>query len=47
MANELFIYAEGLSVDMPFREIYNPEKGAVQGASDVSWSADNLYMMYI
>ncbi|EGQ7740796.1 alpha-glucosidase [Vibrio parahaemolyticus] len=46
MANELFNNAEGMTGDMPIRENYNPETGAVQGASNFSWSAAHLYMMY-
>ncbi len=34
MANELFNNAEGMTGDMPIRENYNPETGAVQGASN-------------
>ncbi|MGF1786674.1 alpha-glucosidase [Photobacterium swingsii] len=46
MANELFNNAEGMTGNMPIRENYNPETGAVQGASNFSWSAAHLYMMY-
>ncbi|MFK0572253.1 alpha-glucosidase [Endozoicomonas sp.] len=38
--------AEGLMKDGAIRENYNPETGAVQGASNFGWSAALLYMMY-
>lgn len=46
MASELFNNAQGMTGDMPIRENYNPETGAVQGATNFSWSAAHLYMMY-
>lgn len=46
MANDLFNNAQGMTGDMPIRENYNPETGAVQGATNFSWSSAHLYMMY-
>ena len=46
MANELFANAEGMTEDGAIRENYNPETGAVQGASNFSWSAAHMYMLY-
>lgn len=46
MANDVFNNAQGMTGNMPIRENYNPETGAVQGASNFSWSAAHLYMMY-
>lgn len=46
MANKLFANAEGLTGDLPIQENYNPETGAVQGASNFSWSSAHLYMLY-
>ncbi len=38
--------AEGLAGSGPIRENYNPETGAMQGASNFSWSSAHLYMLY-
>lgn len=46
LANALFSNAEGMVGDGAIRENYNPETGAVQGASNFSWSAAHLYMLY-
>lgn len=46
MANTLFANAEGMTEDGAIRENYNPETGAVQGASNFSWSAAHMYMLY-
>lgn len=39
--------AEGLLGDQPIRENYNPENGAMQGATNFSWSAAHLMLMLI
>lgn len=36
----------GLAGSVPIRENYNPETGAMQGASNFSWSSAHLYMLY-
>ncbi|MCD9497268.1 alpha-glucosidase [Photobacterium carnosum] len=46
MVNKLFNNAEGLTLDRPIQENYNPETGAVQGANNFSWSSAHLYMLY-
>jgi len=46
MVSKLLKSAEGLAGDGPIRENYNPETGAVQGATNFSWSAAHLYMLY-
>lgn len=46
MAHQLFENAEGMSGNGAIRENYNPETGAVQGASNFSWSSAHLYMLY-
>lgn len=46
MVTKLLKSAEGLADDGPIRENYNPETGAVQGATNFSWSAAHLYMLY-
>lgn len=46
LTNKLFNNAEGLTLDKPIQENYNPETGAVQGANNFSWSAAHLYMLY-
>ncbi|WP_256384908.1 alpha-glucosidase [Photobacterium toruni] len=46
MVNKLFKNAEGLTLDRPIQENYNPETGAVQGANNFSWSSAHLYMLY-
>ncbi len=43
---QLLENAEGLSGNGAIRENYNPETGAVQGASNFSWSAAHLLMLY-
>lgn len=46
MITKLLTSAEGLASDGPIRENYNPETGVVQGATNFSWSAAHLYMLY-
>ncbi|WOH39282.1 alpha-glucosidase [Thalassotalea fonticola] len=46
LANKLFSNAQGLSANGSIRENYNPLTGAVQGASNFSWSAAHLLMLY-
>jgi len=46
LAKKLFKNAQGLSSDGAIRENYNPETGAVQGATNFSWSAAHLLMLY-
>jgi putative isomerase len=46
LAAKLFHNAEGLSGKNSIRENYNPETGAVQGATNFSWSAAHLLMLY-
>ncbi|WNC73226.1 alpha-glucosidase [Thalassotalea psychrophila] len=46
LANKLFNNAQGLSANGSIRENYNPITGAVQGASNFSWSAAHLLMLY-
>ncbi|MCW8330784.1 alpha-glucosidase [Photobacterium sp. SDRW27] len=46
MANELFANAEGMTGNGAIRENYNPETGAVQGATNFSWSSAHMYMLY-
>ncbi|GLX86079.1 hypothetical protein tloyanaT_23320 [Thalassotalea loyana] len=46
LAEKLFENAQGLSEDGAIRENYNPETGAVQGATNFSWSAAHLLMLY-
>ncbi|MGL6627191.1 alpha-glucosidase [Aeromonas jandaei] len=46
LVNKLFANAEGLAGSGPIRENYNPESGAMQGASNFSWSSAHLYMLY-
>jgi putative isomerase len=46
LAKKLFNNAEGLSETGAIRENYNPETGAVQGATNFSWSAAHLLMLY-
>jgi len=46
LAIKLLKNAEGLSENGAIRENYNPETGAVQGASNFSWSAAHLLMLY-
>ena len=44
--NKILNNAEGLLEDGAIRENYNPETGAVQGATNFGWSAAHFYMMY-
>jgi putative isomerase len=46
LANKLFKNAAGLSEQGAIRENYNPETGQVQGATNFSWSAAHLLMLY-
>jgi putative isomerase len=46
LAEKLFNNAEGLNETGAIRENYNPETGAVQGATNFSWSAAHLLMLY-
>lgn len=46
LLSKLYNNAEGLSSDQAIRENYNPETGAVQGATNFSWSAAHLLMLY-
>jgi putative isomerase len=46
LATKLFHNAEGLSQNSAIRENYNPETGAVQGATNFSWSAAHLLMLH-
>ncbi|MBB1405203.1 alpha-glucosidase [Pseudoalteromonas sp. SG44-5] len=46
LAAKLLTNAQGLSENSAIRENYNPETGAVQGASNFSWSAAHLLMLY-
>ena len=46
LAEKLFNNAEGLNENGAIRENYNPETGAVQGATNFSWSAAHLLMLY-
>ena len=45
LAKKLFENAQGLTENDAIRENYNPETGAVQGASNFSWSAAHLLML--
>ena len=44
--NKILNNAEGLLKDGAIMENYNPETGAVQGATNFGWSAAHFYMMY-
>ncbi|MBT5186719.1 MAG: alpha-glucosidase [Kordiimonadaceae bacterium] len=44
--NRLFEDADGLVGSAPIRENYNPENGEMQGATNFSWSAAHLYLLY-
>ena len=44
--NRLFKNADGLVGSAPIRENYNPENGKMQGATNFSWSAAHLYLLY-
>ncbi|MEW6994277.1 alpha-glucosidase [Colwelliaceae bacterium MEBiC 14330] len=46
LAAKLFNNAQGLSENGTIRENYNPETGAMQGATNFSWSAAHLLMLY-
>lgn len=46
LAHKLFNNAAGLSGNGAIRENYNPETGQVQGATNFSWSAAHLLMLY-
>ena len=46
LANKLFQNAEGLTGKDAIRENYNAKTGAVQGATNFSWSAAHLLMLY-
>lgn len=46
LAKKLFNNAEGLREQGAIRENYNPETGQVQGATNFSWSAAHLLMLY-
>ncbi len=46
LTDKFFKNAEGLTLDKPIQENYNPETGAVQGANNFSWSSAHLYMLY-
>lgn len=45
MVKKLFNNAQGLVLNKPIRENYNPETGEMQGATNFSWSAAHLYML--
>lgn len=46
LAEKLLQNAEGLSGTEAIRENYNPETGAMQGATNFSWSAAHLYLLH-
>jgi putative isomerase len=46
LSDKLYINAKGLAENGAIRENYNPETGAVQGATNFSWSAAHLLMLY-
>ena len=46
LALRLIHHADGLLEEGAIRENYHPLSGAVQGASNFSWSAAHLYLMY-
>lgn len=46
LAEKLLQRAEGLAGTAAIRENYHPQTGAMQGATNFSWSAAHLYMMY-
>jgi putative isomerase len=45
LTNKLYKNARGLEQNGAIRENYNPETGAVQGATNFSWSAAHLLML--
>ncbi|GGD60238.1 alpha-glucosidase [Lacimicrobium alkaliphilum] len=46
LASALLKNAQGLTGDAAIRENYNPETGAMQGATNFSWSAAHLLMLH-
>ncbi|CAM3652715.1 MGH1-like glycoside hydrolase domain-containing protein [Parendozoicomonas haliclonae] len=46
LAAQLLLKGEGILDNKPLRENYNPETGAMMGATNFGWSAAHLYMMY-
>ncbi|WP_211279518.1 alpha-glucosidase [Cognaticolwellia mytili] len=46
LSNKLYLNAEGLIESSTISENYNPETGAMQGATNFSWSAAHLLMLY-
>lgn len=46
LTQKLLKNAQGLAGQAPIRENYNPENGAMQGATNFSWSAAHLLMLY-
>ena len=46
LATKLLKQAEGLTEGSSIRENYHPETGAMQGATNFSWSAAHLYLLY-
>lgn len=46
MLERVYTKAQGLTGQGSIRENYNPETAAVQGATNFSWSAAHLYMLY-
>ena len=46
LTHRLFTKAQGLSANNAIRENYNPETGEMQGATNFSWSAAHLLMLY-
>ncbi|MET4695550.1 alpha-glucosidase [Endozoicomonas lisbonensis] len=46
LMNKILDNAENLLEDGAIMENYNPETGAVQGATNFGWSAAHFYMMY-
>ncbi len=46
LAWNLLNHGEGILGQEPIRENYNPETGAMQGATNFGWSAAHLFMMY-
>lgn len=46
LSEKLYRHANGLTENSTIRENYNPETGAMQGATNFSWSAAHLLMLY-
>ncbi len=46
LTDKLLRQAEGLTGTAPIRENYHPDSGAMQGATNFSWSAAHLYLLY-